>query len=162
MPAIAAMTVKPEISTARPEVAAAMSSASVRRAPRAALLALAAQVEQRVVDADGHADEQDDRGDRVVERDDWLGSATSPSVANTAESASSSGMPAAASAPNARIRIEIVIGSDSFSAFLKSSSNALSSALLALAPPNSPMRTLGLPRADAVDGGLDRVDRASR
>ena len=33
MPAIAAMTVKPEISTARPEVAAAMSSASADERP---------------------------------------------------------------------------------------------------------------------------------
>ena len=61
MPAMAAMTVRPEMSTARPDVAAAASSAASVLAPGLALLALAAEVEQRVVDADGEADEQDDR-----------------------------------------------------------------------------------------------------
>ena len=70
MPAIAIMTVRPETSTARPDVAAATSIASSVSAPFVALLALAAQVEQRVVDADGHADEQDHRGDRLVDRHD--------------------------------------------------------------------------------------------
>ena len=64
-------------------------------------------------------------------------------MAKTAVSASSSGMPTAASVPNARIRIAIVIGSESFSALPKSSLNALSIALLALAPPNSPTRSCG-------------------
>ncbi len=68
----------------------------------------------------------------------WLGSATRPSVAITAVNPSSSGMPAATSAPKATTRITSVIGSDSVSAFLKSSSNALDSALLALASPNWP------------------------
>ena len=61
MPLIAAMTVRPETSTARPEVAAAISIASTLPAPRAQLLALTGDVEDRVVDADGEADQQDDR-----------------------------------------------------------------------------------------------------
>ena len=68
----------------------------------------------------------------------WLGSAMSPSVAITALNPSSSGMPAATRAPNATTRISSVIGSESFSAFLKSSENDFDSALSALAPPNSP------------------------
>jgi hypothetical protein len=52
-------------------------------------------------------------------------------------------MPTAASAPNAKIRIAIVIGIESFSALPKSSLKALSIALLALAPPNSPTRSCG-------------------
>ena len=63
MPAMAAMTVKPEISTARPDVAAAAASAASAIAARPALLALAADVEERVVDADGEADEHDHRGE---------------------------------------------------------------------------------------------------
>ena len=59
MPAIATMTVRPEISTARPEVAAAASKRGLGAAALGPLLALAADVEQRVVDADGQADEQD-------------------------------------------------------------------------------------------------------
>ena len=70
MPAMAIITVKPEISTARPEVAAAASSAACSSAPGRALLALAAQVEQRVVHAHGQADQQDHRGDRLVHRHD--------------------------------------------------------------------------------------------
>ena len=61
----------------------------------------------------------------------------------TADSASSRGTPAATIAPKARTRISIVIGSDSVSAFLKSSLKAWSSALLALASPNWPTTTPG-------------------
>ena len=43
----------------------------------------------------------------------WLGIASSPIVASTAVSPSSSGIPAATTAPNARIRIPKVIGSES-------------------------------------------------
>ncbi len=68
----------------------------------------------------------------------WLGSATRPSVAITAVNPSSSGTPAATRAPKASTRMISVIGSESVSAFLKSSSKAFDSALLALAPPNSP------------------------
>ena len=70
MPAIAIITVKPEISTARPEVAAAASSAARSAASGAALVSLAAHVEERVVDSDGQADQQDDLGDLLVHRDD--------------------------------------------------------------------------------------------
>ena len=70
MPAIAAITVMPDTSTARPEVAAAASSAASSRAPRGALLALTAQVEHRVVDAHGQSDQQHDRADRLVHRPD--------------------------------------------------------------------------------------------
>ena len=52
-------------------------------------------------------------------------------------------MPTAASVPKARIRIAMVIGIDSVSAFLKSSLKALSIALLALASPNWPTRSPG-------------------
>ena len=61
MPAIAIITVRPEISTARPDVAAAMSIASSLLRPWPPLFAFAADVEQRVVDADGEADEHDRR-----------------------------------------------------------------------------------------------------
>jgi hypothetical protein len=74
----------------------------------------------------------------------WLGIATRPSVAMTAVNPSSSGMPAATSAPNASTRMTSVIGSDSVSAFLKSSLKDLSIALLALASPNWPTNTSGL------------------
>jgi hypothetical protein len=66
------------------------------------------------------------------------GSAISPSAAITADRPSSSGTPAATSAPKAKTRITSVIGSDSVSAFLKSSEKAFESALDALAMPNSP------------------------
>ena len=79
----------------------------------------------------------------------WLGSATRPSVAITAVSPSSSGTPAATSAPKARTRMISVIGSESVSAFLKSSANDFESALLALASPNCADE-------DARVAGLDR------
>ena len=91
MPAIAIRTVTPEISTARPEVAAAASSAALLALAGRTLFALTPEVEERVVDADGEADQQDDSATRLVDRDKWLGSAMSPIVAKTAESASSSG-----------------------------------------------------------------------
>ena len=75
MPAIAAMTVRPEIRTARPEVAAAMSIASSLLCALGALLTLAADVEERVVDADGEADEHDRRQRDVVHRHDLAGRA---------------------------------------------------------------------------------------
>jgi hypothetical protein len=62
----------------------------------------------------------------------------------TAVNPSSSGTPAATSAPNARIRMTSVIGSDRNSAFLKSSSKDFDRALSALAPPNCPTNTSGL------------------
>ena len=73
MPAIAIITVRPETSTARPEVAAAASRAASLAAPGGAFLALAPQVEQRVVDADGEADEQDHGRDVSSSGIRWLG-----------------------------------------------------------------------------------------
>jgi hypothetical protein len=61
MPAIATATVHPEMTTARPDVAAAISTASSGVRPFA-------RVEQRVVDPDGHADEQDHARGRVGDR----------------------------------------------------------------------------------------------
>ena len=61
----------------------------------------------------------------------------------TAVIASTSGRPAATSAPNATSRMSSVIGSDSVSARLKSSSKAFDSALSALAEPNCSMRSSG-------------------
>ena len=66
IPASAISTVAPEISTAWPDVDAARSSAATRLLPDRALLALAPQVEERVVDADGHPDEQHDRRHGLV------------------------------------------------------------------------------------------------
>ena len=61
-PAIAVITVRPEISTARPEVAAAISTAASARVAAVALLHHAARVEHRVVDADGEADDHHELG----------------------------------------------------------------------------------------------------
>ena len=61
IPPIANITVQPEISTARPEVAAAASSAASGPAPGGSFLALAPDVEQAVVDPDGQSDQQDHR-----------------------------------------------------------------------------------------------------
>ena len=66
----------------------------------------------------------------------WLGTATSPKVANTAVSARSNGMPAATSAPNATTRIASVTGSENNPAFSRSSANAVSIPFSALASPN--------------------------
>ena len=53
--------------TERPEVAAAASQCGLLVAARSSLLALAPHVEQRVVDADGHPDQQHHLGDRRVD-----------------------------------------------------------------------------------------------
>ena len=66
IPAIAVITVSPEMSTARPEVAAARASARSSVLTGAALLELAAQVEHRVVDSDREPDQQHDRVDRAL------------------------------------------------------------------------------------------------
>ena len=64
-------------------------------------------------------------------------------VAITAVTPSSSGRPAATSAPNASSRMTIVIGSEIVSAFLRSSSNIFETALPVLASPNCSMRSSG-------------------
>ena len=68
IPAIAIITVKPEISTERPEVAAAASMRGTRALAGGPLLALALEVEERVVDADGEADQQDHGADVLIHR----------------------------------------------------------------------------------------------
>ena len=70
IPAIATITVTPEISTERP----GGGGGGLERGPVTAagrpLLTLALDVEERVVDADGEADQQDDRADVLVHRDE--------------------------------------------------------------------------------------------
>ena len=61
MPAIAIITVRPEMSTERPEVAAAASSAASLAAAGGPFLPLALEVEHRVVDADREPDQEHDR-----------------------------------------------------------------------------------------------------
>ena len=61
-PAIAVSTVRPEMSTARPEVAAAISTAACDRVAAVALLHHPARVEHRVVHADGEADDHHEHG----------------------------------------------------------------------------------------------------
>ena len=73
IPAIAMITVSPEMSTERPDVAAAISSASSSLLPSRALLTLPLQIEHRVVDADGEPDQEDDRSDALVHRQDLAG-----------------------------------------------------------------------------------------
>ena len=103
-----------------------------RRAALGALLALTAQVEHRVVDADGQADQQQHRGDRRRSPGaTWL---TRPTQAERAghggQRQQRAGCSAATSAPKATTRISSVIGSDSVSARLKSSSYDFEIALL--------------------------------
>ena len=80
----------------------------------------------------------------------------------TAVMPSSSGMPAATTAPKANSRISSVIGSDVNSARCMSAVMAVQIALLALASPNCSTRT---PRMGATsgrgrrDGGLDVLAR---
>ena len=69
MPAIATITVRPEISTDRPEVAAAASSAAALAPALRAFLTLAPEVEHRVVDADRDPDQEHERRDLVGHRE---------------------------------------------------------------------------------------------
>ena len=59
-PAIATITVRPEMSTERPEVAAAASSAARSLRPGGPFLSFAPEVEHRVVDTDREPDQQHD------------------------------------------------------------------------------------------------------
>ena len=157
IPAIAISTVRPEISTACPDVAPAVSSASRGERPARALLPLAAEVEERVVDADRHPDQQDHGLRRVAGRDDVAREAESPIVASTPENASSTGSPAATSAPNATSMISSVTGSDEYSARWKSLFSVLLSSWFALAKPNSATVKSWMPRLDAIDRVEDRL-----
>ena len=93
--------------------------------------------------------------------DSWLNSETRPIVPNTADRASSSGRPAATSEPKATMRISSVTGSDSVSAFLKSSSKTSPSALPALASPNCSMRRSGFARCAAATAASGASTRSS-
>ena len=76
----------------------------------------------------------------------WLSGDSRPSAASTAVMPSSSGMPAATTAPKATSRIASVIGSDVNSARWKSEVMASQIALFALASPNCSTRTDGWAR----------------
>ena len=78
MPAIAMITVKPEISTARPDVAAAASSRGPLASPGSPLVTLAAEVEERVVDTDREPDQQDHLVDGSVHRHELAGQRDEP------------------------------------------------------------------------------------
>ena len=69
MPAIAIATVAPEMTTVRPEVRSVVSSACVDRGAAAAFGAGADDEEERVVDADGHSDQQHDGLGAVLDRE---------------------------------------------------------------------------------------------
>jgi hypothetical protein len=73
----------------------------------------------------------------------WLEMASSPSAAMTALTASSTGMPAASSAPKATSRIASVTGTADSSARWKSLPSVSSSARLTLAWPACSMRSPG-------------------
>jgi hypothetical protein len=68
MPAIEMSTMKPETTIAWPDVRCGRFECRLRALAPVALLHLATHVEHRVVDADGEADEQDDRADLVGDR----------------------------------------------------------------------------------------------
>ena len=76
----------------------------------------------------------------------------------TAESASSSGTPAATSAPNTISRTSSVSGTDRSPAFASCELNALLSALPELIEPASPTKKPGMAVGDPAGRGGDRVD----
>jgi hypothetical protein len=84
--------------------------------------------------------------------------AARPIAENTEVSPSSTGRPAASSAPNATTRISSVIGIDSRSALAKSLDSLSSRALPADAPPNCSTRTPGCAARDGGDGLEHRRD----
>ena len=86
MPAMAVATVIPETRTARPGSGGRLESRPLTRAA-GTLLPLSAQVEHRVVDADGEPDQRDHRRG-LVERV-WLSGPSRPIAENTAVAASS-------------------------------------------------------------------------
>ncbi len=100
MPAIAVMTVSPEIEHCAPGSRGGDLERVSFAAARRPLLTLALQVEERVVDTDREPDQEHDRGPLRRDRDGLARTTpTMPKVAITAVRASSSGMPAATSAP---------------------------------------------------------------
>ena len=73
----------------------------------------------------------------------WLNRSVTPSAANTAVKPSSSGTPAATSAPNATTRMTSVTGTDVASALWKSSLTSVFTAWAVLAVPSSPTNRCG-------------------
>ena len=79
IPAIAISTVAPEIEHRLARRPRGAQQRLVRRVAALPLLSLAAQVEERVVDPDGHADHEDDRAERLlVRRHDVAGELVEP------------------------------------------------------------------------------------
>ena len=100
-PAIEAMTAPPDTRIEWPEVCGGDLHRVEGGAALGPLLALALEVEERVVDADGHADQHDHAADGGLGGTRYDSGAMMPIVAATLVAASSTGMPAAISAPNA-------------------------------------------------------------
>ena len=82
-------------------------------APGGALLALASQIEQRVVDPTASPISRTTAGRLESTGSSWLAIATSPSAASTAVIPISSGRPAATSVPKVMMRMISVTGSES-------------------------------------------------
>ena len=104
MPAIATITVTPEISTARPDVAAAASSAALA-ASGGSLLALTPEVEERVVHPTASPISRTTAGRLLSAGKRWLVIATRPRAAMTDVSPIRSGRPAATSVPKVMMRM---------------------------------------------------------
>ena len=144
MPAIAAITVNPEISTARPEVAAAMSSAAAGRAALVLLLHHPAEVEHRVVDADRQADEHRDLADGLVQRAELADRAEQAGGGHErARCRARSGTPAATAAPKASSRISSVPPIENCIDLASSARSEAPSAFCADASPYSSTRSSG-------------------
>ena len=93
--------------------------------------------------SDREADQQDDRREVGIDRQQLTVEPTRPSPASTAVIPISSGRPAATSVPKVIVRMISVSGSESCPAFWRSSPMTWLTALLALASPNSLMSTAG-------------------
>jgi transposase-like protein len=143
MPAIATITVKPETSTARPDVARPCGPLRSCRLPPF-LLAFATQVEQRVVDADRQADEQHHRAHGVVHRHELARDR------DQAERRHDRGQPEQQRDAGRDERAEGEDEDDQRDrqreelGLLEVVLNDFESALLALASPNCPTKTFGL------------------
>ena len=72
IPAIAISTVEPEIEHGLAGCAGCAEESVGRREPAVPLLALAPDVEQRVVDSDRHPEHEDDRAERLLVRRDQM------------------------------------------------------------------------------------------
>ena len=139
MPAIAISTVTPEIKHRLPGGRGRALQRLVPPVAGRALLALALEIEERVVDADRHAHQQDHRAGRIrgVDRRGSRPPPARPSRARPRTRAAPGSRPRR-TAPNAISRIRNVIGSDSCSAFCEVRCRSSCSArAFALASPNS-------------------------